>query len=58
MTAVLCGDSIVPWVGTITKPFEDDEYLLLHDIRKAIEIKVRTAAIKVSLIRILRFISM
>jgi hypothetical protein len=58
MTAVLCGDSIVPWVGTITKPFEDDEYLLLHDIRKAIATRVKTAAIKVSRIRILRFISM
>jgi hypothetical protein len=32
--------------------------LLLHDIRKAITTRVKTAAIRVSRIRILRFISM
>jgi hypothetical protein len=46
-------------VGTITKPLvdEDDEYLVLHAIRKPIATRAKTAAIQVNLVRILRLIS-
>src|SRR6202162_5905399 len=46
-----------PWLGTTTKPFEEDEYLVLQAIRKPIATKAKIAAIQVNLVRILRFIS-
>jgi hypothetical protein len=46
-----------PWVGTITKPLEEDEYLVLQAITTPIETRARTAKIQVNLVRILRFSS-
>ncbi len=46
-----------PWLGTTTKPFEEDLYLVLHAIKKPTATKARTATIQVNLVRILRFIS-
>jgi hypothetical protein len=47
-----------PWLGTTTKPFEEDVYLVLQAIRKPIATKAKIATIQVNLVRILRFISM
>ena len=54
ITAVASGE---PWVGTTTKPFEEDEYLLLHAVRKLIATRPRTATIQENLVRILSLIS-
>ena len=46
-----------PWLGTTTKPLEEDEYLVPQAIRTPINTSARIATIQVSLVRILRFIS-
>jgi hypothetical protein len=50
------------WLGTTTKPLEEDEYLVLQAITAAIATSARRAIIqvnrvKVNRVRILRFIS-
>ena len=51
--------NIVPWLGTTTKALveEEREYFVLHAIRKPITTRARIATIQVSLVHILRFIS-
>src|SRR5580698_10816765 len=45
------------WLGTITKPLEEDVYLVLQAIRAPINTRATIATVQASLVRILRFIS-
>jgi len=47
----------LPCVETTTSPLFEDEYVVLHATRTAIEIRTATPSIQVNLVRILRFIS-
>ena len=48
-----------PWLGTTTKALEveEEEYFVLHAIKKPIATRARIATIQVSLVHILRFVS-